>query len=45
MNKNIPSLKDENDHDIFDSAEILHLQRSFYEDLYSSKETVPIKDS
>ena len=45
VNKNIPSLKDENDHEIFDSAEILLLQRNFYEDLYSSKETVPINDS
>ena len=45
VNKNIPSLKDEKDHEIFDSAEILLLQRNFYEDLYSSIETISINES
>ena len=45
VNKNIPSLIDENEHEIYESAEILLLQRSFYEDLYSSKETISITDS
>ena len=45
VNKNIPSLLDENEHEIYESAEILLLQRSFYEDLYSSKETISLTDS
>ena len=44
VNKNIPSLID-GDTEITDSAKILKLQREFYADLYSSKETIPLNDS
>ena len=44
INKNIPFLID-GDIEITDSAEILTLQRDFYADLYSSKETLLLKNS
>ena len=44
VNKNIPSLID-GDTEIIDSAKILTLQRDFYADLYSSKDTIPLNDS
>ena len=44
VNKNIPSLL-HNDSEITDSATILNLQRDFYADLYSSKETVVLENS
>ena len=44
VNKNIPSLL-HNDSEITDSAAILELQRDFYADLYSSKETVVLENS
>ena len=40
VNKNIPSLI-EDDIEITDSAKILTLQRNFYADLYSPKDTSP----
>ena len=43
VNKNIPSLKDDQYQEMFDSAEILLFQRQFYED--SSKETLSLKNS
>ena len=43
VNKNIPYLL-HNDSEITDSATILNLQRDFYADLYSSKETVLLKN-
>ena len=44
VNKNIPSLI-EDDIEITDSAKILMLQRNFYADLYSSKDTSPLLNS
>ena len=44
VNKNIPSLI-EDDIEITDSAKILTLQRNFYADLYSSKDTSPLSNS
>ena len=45
VNKNIPSLKNNNDIEITDSKEILKLQRQFYQELFSSKETISLKES
>ena len=45
LNKNIPSLIDKNDKEIFKSEDILSLQRDFYQDLYSSKETTILENS
>ena len=45
VNKNIPSLKDEKEKTVTDSREILKLQQKFYQDLFSSKETIPLKES
>ena len=45
VNKNIPSLKDENEKTVTDLREILKLQQRFYQDLFSSKETIPLKES
>ena len=44
VNKNIPSLID-GDTEITDSAKVLMLQRNFYADLYSSKDTIPLENS
>ena len=44
VNKKIPSLTD-GDKEIFDSAQILTLQRKFYADLYSSKNIVSLENS
>ena len=45
LTKNIPSLKDEKEKTVTDSREILKLQQRFYQDLFSSKETIPLKES
>ena len=42
-NKNIPSLTTDDEKIITDSKKILMMQKSFYQDLYSSKDTIPIK--
>ena len=44
-NKNIPSLTTANDVIITDSAKILKMQMNFYQDLFSSKESLPINGS
>ena len=43
-NKNIPSLQKDGK-DITCSKKILAMQKDFYQDLYSSKHTIPVKDS
>ena len=45
VNKNIPSLKDKHENKVTDPQEILNLQRQFYQELFSSKETTPLIDS
>ena len=45
LNKNIPSLMDENNRIITDSKKILEMQKSFYEKLYTSTDTTPLKYS
>ena len=40
-NKNIPSLTTANNDIITDSAKILKMQMNFYQDLFSSKDTIP----
>ena len=45
VNKNIPSLREKNDNEMVDSLKILDLQRQFYQDLFSSKETTPLRNS
>ena len=45
VNKNITLLKEEQDHIIFDSSKILTLQRQIYQDLYSLKENIPVRNS
>ena len=45
LNKNIPSLMDENNRTITDSKKILEMQKSFYQKLYTSTETTPLKNS
>ena len=44
VNKNIPSLMD-GKKEIFNTEQILSLQRAFYADLYSSKNTVSLENS
>ena len=44
-NKNIPSLITEDERVITDSKKILVMQKDFYQDLYSSKDSIPITNS
>ena len=45
LSKTISELVDENDNKVTDSIEILKMQQKFYQDLFTSKKTIPIENS
>ena len=45
LSKTISELVDENDNKVTDSVEILKMQQKFYQDLFTSKKTIPIENS